>query len=143
MDELASIFLIIALGAVVTAIVGQILIRSGRGLLADEYDDENTSTNVATLVVVFFHLIVLGLVVLLSTLGMSGGTSIEGVLVKFGLVLLVVGMGYGLALAAMVRIRNARRAQRLMEATRDGVPMLPHARPSDRSPRVIEVTPKP
>ncbi len=143
MDELASIFLVIALGAVVTAIVGQILVRSGRALLADEYDDERTPTNVATLVVVFFHLIVLGLVVLLSTLGMSGGTSIEGVLVKFGLVLLVVGAGYALALLTMVRMRNARRAQRLIEATRDGVPAVPHTRPSERSPRIIEATPNP
>lgn len=118
-DGLAGSFLILMLGAAVTAGVGLILMRSGRALLADAYEDERTVAAVTRLVVVLFGLVVMGVVVLLSTAALSAGGLAETVLLKLGLALLVVGVAYGATLLVLARIRAARREQRHAELTRE------------------------
>lgn len=140
-NGLAGSFLILVLGVILTVVVGLILVRSGRELLADVYDDRHTATSVTRLVVVLFGLVVLGVVALLSTAELSGDGLAQAVLVKLGIVLLVVGAAYGGTLMVLARIRSARRAQQLADLTTESLQRA-HRTP-ERTSRVIELGPQP
>lgn len=117
-DGLGSAFLIVVFGVALTAGLGTVLIRSGRAVLAEVYDDERIAGSVTRLVVVLFGLVVLGVVALLSTAELSTGGLAETALVKLGVMLLAAGAAYGLTLLVLVRIRSSRRDQQLADLTR-------------------------
>jgi uncharacterized BrkB/YihY/UPF0761 family membrane protein len=135
---LAGSFLILVLGVIVTVVIGMVLMRSGRALLSEVYEDERTAASVTRLVVVLFGLVVLGVVALLSTAELSGDGLAQALLVKLGIMLLVVGAAYGGTLLVLARIRGARRQQQFTDLTRESLQRA--HQPQEQ--RVIEVGPR-
>lgn len=112
---LGSYFAVLAIAVVLTLVVGQILLRTGRGYLADVYDDERTASSASTLVVVLFHLVVLGVLALISTVNVPVTGLVQTVVTKVGIILIVLGIAYALTLLALIRIRNRQREEEVQE----------------------------
>lgn len=105
---------IVGIGFVLTLVVGQILMKAGRGFLTDVFDDVDVAQSTTRLLGVLFHLVALGFLALVSTfdpIPVQG--VVQQVITKLGGVLLVLGVLHGATLLLLARIRNRRRAQGL------------------------------
>ncbi|MGH3910941.1 MAG: hypothetical protein ACRDRM_08915 [Pseudonocardiaceae bacterium] len=101
-------------GIVLTIVVGQILIRSGRPFLEDVFREPDTARSVTRLLVVLFHLVVLGVIALVATLDVTFDHPVQTIVVRLGLVLLVLGVAYAGTLFSLARLRARRRVQLLL-----------------------------
>lgn len=95
----------LVVGAVVVVVVGRLLAYSGRRYI-NAADTRAGSGSAATLVSVVFHLIALGLLVLITVLPV-GSTETVSFMLRLGVLLLVLGGVYGIAIAAVARRRQA------------------------------------
>lgn len=110
-DPVSTYLTVLFLGIVLTVAVGQILIRSGRPFLADVFPDPETGRSVTRLLVVLFHLVVLGLIALVATIDITFTHPIQTIVVRLGLVLLVLGAAHAGTLFVLTRLRARRRIQ--------------------------------
>lgn len=102
---------VLLIGIVITLIVGQILIRAGQEFLQEVFRDGGTARSVNRLLAVLFHLVVLGILLLISTVHVPTEGAFQTVITKIGLVLLVLGAAHGGTMLALARIRSKRREQ--------------------------------
>jgi len=100
------------IGVLLVLIDGQILYRGGLGYLQKVYPADS-ARSVMQLVAVLFHLVVLGLLALISTIDVSTGMPFRDLVVKWGVVLLGLAAAHGLTMAILVGMRNRRREERL------------------------------
>jgi hypothetical protein len=104
----------LVLGAILVAIDGQIIYRSGRKYLEHSHGDSGAGTSMARLVTVLFHLVVLGLMMLISTADV-GSTPAEGVIMRLGIVLLLLAAAHALTIAILARIKDRQIQEQLAE----------------------------
>jgi hypothetical protein len=104
----------IVLGVVLVAVDGQIIYRSGRKYLEHSYGDPEAGASMTRLVTVLFHLAVLGLLLLISTIDI-GSNPTEGVIERLGIVLLLLAAAHGLTVAILARVRDRQLQERLAE----------------------------
>ena len=116
-------FLVIGTG--LTLLVGQMLIRSGRPYLEEVFGDRKVATSVTRLLAVLFHLLVLGVLALISVIDVPVDGTLQAMVTKLGIVLLVLGAAQGGTMVVLSRLRERRLAQQLMQ---EG---SPHATPQD------------
>jgi hypothetical protein len=95
----------LAIGMALVVIDGQIIYRSGRRYLENSYGDPQAGASMTRLVTVLFHLAVLGLLALLSTIDI-GGSDLPGVVGRLGVLLLVLAIAHGVTLVVLGRIRE-------------------------------------
>ncbi|MFY9806169.1 MAG: hypothetical protein WCC65_15515 [Pseudonocardiaceae bacterium] len=100
------------IGVLLVLVDGQILYRGGLGYLAKVYPADS-ARSVMQLAAVLFHLVVLGLLALISTINVSTGMPIRDLVVKWGVVLLGLAAAHGLTMAVLVTMRNRRREEQL------------------------------
>ena len=104
MDNERVLFIVV--GVVIVIAVGQLLINSGRRYLARSVPGERASAGpAANLVAVLFHLLTLGVVALISVLGV-GSTPQTRFLIQFGVLLVVLAGIYSVALLQINRRRE-------------------------------------
>lgn len=106
---------VLLIGLVLTLIVGQILIRAGQEFLQEVFSSRGTARSVSRLLAVLFHLVVLGILLLISTTDVPTEGAFETVITKIGLVLLVLGAAHGGTMLALARIRSKRQEQALAD----------------------------
>ncbi len=149
MDSEQLLFIVV--GVVIVIAVGQLLRRSGKRYLAGSAPAEKAAAGpAANLVAVLFHLLTLGIVVLLSVMSI-GSTTQTRFLVQLGIFLLVLAAVYGVALMLINRRRDEalaievethgdvrRDPERLVEVDEQREPGL---RPMDPSVNVRPVDP--
>lgn len=111
-----SIYLsVLIAGVVLTIVIGQILIRSGRPFLEDVFDRPETASSVTRLLVVLFHLVVLGVIALVATIDVTFDNPLETIVVRLGFVLLVLGGAHAGTLLVLARLRKRRHEQILLD----------------------------
>ncbi|HEU0089123.1 MAG TPA: hypothetical protein VFQ77_16005 [Pseudonocardiaceae bacterium] len=115
-DPVGTYLTVLFIGIGLTVVVGLILMRSVRPFLEDIFERPETAASVTRLIVVLFHLIVLGLVALVASIGLTLGDPLQTVVVRIGLVLLVLGAAHGATLLVLARLRARRRVQGLLTA---------------------------
>lgn len=115
-SALGGYLLVLAVGTVLTVIIGQILIRSGAAMLADNEHDRSGAASVSTLVGVLFYLVALGVLALVATVQVPAEPGLQAVVTKLGIVLLVLGGLTALTIGVFSAIRGRRAEQRLVEA---------------------------
>jgi hypothetical protein len=93
-------FLVVAVIAVV--IVGRLLAYSGKRYLAGPTSGSSQAGSVAALVAVLFHLVTLGLTALFAAIPF-GGSPTQVFLIRIGLVLILIGTAYAVALRMLTR----------------------------------------
>ncbi|GAB2826773.1 hypothetical protein [Lentzea nigeriaca] len=104
----------LVLGIVLVVIDGQLIYHSGRGYLKRAYDDEE-ATSMIRLAVVLFHLVVLGLLALVSLISVETGNATKDVVMKLGIVLLLLALAHGVTMAILARIRDRQLQQQLAD----------------------------
>ncbi|MQA17021.1 MAG: hypothetical protein GEV09_23685 [Pseudonocardiaceae bacterium] len=114
-EPLGSYVLLLLLGIALTVLVGQILIRTGESFLEEVFNDERTARSVNRLLAVLFHLVVLGVLALISTIEVPVEGVLQTLVTKLGVVLLVLGAAHGSTMLMLARIRSKRREQDLAD----------------------------
>ncbi|MFD8494531.1 hypothetical protein [Amycolatopsis sp. NPDC059657] len=131
------------IGVALVAVDGQIIYRSGRRYLENSYGDAEAGASMTRLVTVLFHLAVLGLLALLSTIDM-GGSDLPGIVGRVGVLLLVLAIAHGITLAVLGRIREEQvdeaavtgRRQQRVEPEQQGTTVTPVPGQEGRYPAV-------
>ncbi len=140
MEQGYAVFLLI--GVVLVLIDGQLIHRSGRGYMNRAYGDPEAAKSMTGLATVLFHLVVLGLLALVSIITVDTGDPVKDVVVKLGIVLLLLALVHALTMIVLGRIRDRQLQQQMAdEMTREHQQYeQEHGVPS-QSPRIEPVEP--
>lgn len=104
----------LVLGVLLVAIDGQLIYHSGRGYLRRAYDNEE-ATSMIRLTAVLFHLVVLGLLAVVSLIDVETGDPVKNLVAKLGVVLLLLALAHGVTMAILARIRDRQLQQQLAD----------------------------
>ncbi len=98
--------MILVIGVLIVVTMGQLLRRKAPAYLDEVYEDLAQARKVAALVIGFFHLVMLGLVFLTSSLGLSADAGVQSVIGRIGVIFLMTAVGYGVTLLLLSRLRE-------------------------------------
>lgn len=108
---------LVVVGILITVGVGQILYRSGEPFLEEVFQNKDTARSLNRLLVLLFHLLTLGVLAMISIVDTPSGTSpLQAIVFKIGVVLLIVGIAYGVSMLVLIRVRERRRQAALSDA---------------------------
>lgn len=102
------------LGVLLILVDGHIIYRSGRAYLQRVYQPE-AARSMTQLVTVLFHLVMLGVLALISTINVDGGFPVRSIVARLGVVLLVLAAAHGVTMAILMRIRDERRQEQISD----------------------------
>lgn len=102
------VFLVVAVA--LTAGVGRVLFLSGEPFLEEVFQSKETARSLNTLLTVLFHLLTLGVLAIISTIDVPVDGIVQTMVTKFGVVLVVVGIAYGVSMVVLLKVRERRRA---------------------------------
>lgn len=105
--------LILGIGAVIVAIDGQLIIRKAPSYLDEVYENPQRSRQVTGMVAGLFHLIMLGVVALVSSVSLAPDAGIQSVLARLGVMLLLTAIGHGVTMLVLSRLREQELATQL------------------------------
>ena len=101
---------LVIIGVLITVGVGQILFRSGEPFLEEVFQNKDTARSLNRLLSVLFHLLTLAVLAMISIVDLPSDTGVvQAVVFKIGIVLLIVGIAYGISMLVLLRIRERRR----------------------------------
>jgi hypothetical protein len=115
MSDTAEYITLLVISIVITVAVGRILMMSGQPFLREVFHDEQVTTSVNRLLSVLFHLITIGVLTMISVWSIDVGTQLQNMVVKLGIVLIVLGIAYGVSMLVLIRVRERRRADTISE----------------------------
>jgi hypothetical protein len=139
MDQSYAVFLL--LGVLLVLIDGQLIYFSGRGYLTKAYGNEESARSMNRLVAVLFHLVVLGLLALISTVDVNTGDPVKDVVFRLGIVLLLLAMAHGATMAILARIRDRQLQQALVDEMAEEHRQFDERHRGTPEPQVIEPRP--
>ena len=115
MSDTAEYITLLVISIIITIAVGRVLVTSGQPFLQEVFQDEKVTTSVNRLLSVLFHLITIGVLTIISVWNFDVGTQLQNMVVKLGIVLIVLGIAYGISMLVLIRIRERRRADQISE----------------------------
>jgi predicted lipid-binding transport protein (Tim44 family) len=115
MSDTAEYVTLLVISIVVTVAVGRLLVLSGQPFLQEVFQNEKVTTSVNRLLSVLFHLITIGVLTIISVWSFDTGTQLQNMVVKFGIILIVLGIAYGISMLVLIRVRERRRADKISE----------------------------
>jgi hypothetical protein len=141
MSDTAEYITLLVISIVVTIAVGRVLVMSGQPFLQEVFENEKVTRSVNNLLSVLFHLITIGVLTIISVWSIDVGTQLQNMVVKLGIVLIVLGIAYGISMLVLIRIRERRRASKIseevqMKLSEHGVATNPVAAPPPVQPVV-------
>jgi FtsH-binding integral membrane protein len=96
--------------------VGRLLVTAGKPFLQEVFQDEKVTRSVNLLLSVLFHLITLGVLAIISVVNIVGNDDpFQTLVARLGVVLLVLGIAYGISMLVLIRVRERRRADQISE----------------------------
>lgn len=105
-------------GVAIVLVDGQVILRHGPGYLVEAYGDPRRARQVAGLVTVLFHLVMLG-VVLLVISGLDPNPTVPAVLRRLGTMLILTAIGHAVTIAILSRLREQQTGTDLANAQMD------------------------
>ena len=115
MGSTAEYLLLLAIAMGLTVAVGRILVVAGEPFLQEVFHDRTVTRSVNLLLSVLFHLVTLGVLALVSVIDLGIADGAQRVVVRLGVVLLVLGVAYGVCMLVLIRVRERRRAAQLAD----------------------------
>jgi uncharacterized membrane protein len=115
MTDTAEYLTLLVISIVFTVAVGRVLMMSGQPFLKEVFHEERVTTSVNRLLSVLFHLITIGVLTIISVWEVEVGTQLQNMIVKLGIVLIVLGVAYGISMLVLIRVRRQRRADEISE----------------------------
>jgi hypothetical protein len=95
----------LVIGTVLVLVDGQIIYRNGRRYM-QQAASKAAAESLTKLVTVLFHLGTLGVLALLSTIDVPADNQTEGVVLRFGIVLIILGIAHWIAVSTLGRLRD-------------------------------------
>jgi hypothetical protein len=135
MSETAEYIVLLVISIAIAVAVGRVLATYGEPFLQEVFDNEKVTRSVNNLLSVLFHLISIGVVTIIAAWDLNVGSQFQNMIVKVGMVLLVLGIAYGVSMLVLIRIRERRRASQIAEEVQ--------MRLSDRGVNTLPVPPQP
>jgi hypothetical protein len=130
MDLDAPYISLLVVSVALTFLVGRLLITAGEPFLQEVFQDSKVTRSVNMLLSVLFHLITLGVLAIISGIDFGPSEPLQRWVIRLGVVLLVLGVAYGISMLVLIRIRERRRQDEISEhvqerlAERAGDPRL-------------------
>ena len=115
MSDTAEYLTLLVISIVITVAVGRLLMMSGQPFLLEVFHEEKVTTSVNRLLNVLFHLITIGVLTIISVWSIDVGTQLQNMVVKLGIVLIVLGIAYGISMLVLIRVRQQRKADEIAE----------------------------
>lgn len=136
MSDTGMYVTLLAVAIALTFLVGRLLVTAGEPFLQEVFQDTSVTRSVNLLLSVLFHLITLGVLAIISVIDITGGQEpLQTFVVKLGVVLLVLGISYGISMLVLIRVRERRRADQVSAAVQERL-----AERSAPSPRPVPET---
>jgi hypothetical protein len=111
-----SYALILFLGVIIVLVDGQLILRTSAGYLSDAYADPHRARQVSGLTTVLFHLVMLGVVLLVAATGVSTDAGIAPILFRIGVLLLLTAIAHGVTMAILSRMRQQQLDSQVLES---------------------------
>jgi hypothetical protein len=117
MTDTALYITLLAVSIALTFLVGRLLVTAGEPFLQEVFQDEKVTRSVNLLLSVLFHLITLGVLAIISVIDWvpGDGQPFQTLVARLGVVLLVLGVAYGVSMLVLIRVRERRRADQISE----------------------------
>jgi len=115
MTDTAEYITLLVISVAITIAVGRVLSVSGEPFLQEVFEDEKVTRSVNRLLGVLFHLITIGVLTIISVWQVDVGSQLQNMVVKIGIVLIVLGIAYGVSMLVLIRVRQQRRADQISE----------------------------
>jgi protein-S-isoprenylcysteine O-methyltransferase Ste14 len=119
MTEITQYIVLLAVSVALTFIVGRLLVRAGEPFLQEVFHDEKVTRSVNLLLSVLFHLVTLGVLAIISVTDVPADNAVQSFVVKLGVVLLTLGIAYGISMLVLIRVRERRRANDISEQVQE------------------------
>ena len=115
MDINAQYITLLVVSVALTFLIGRLLITAGEPFLQEVFQDKKVTRSVNLLLSVLFHLITLGVLAIISGIDLGQAEPLERFVTRLGVVLLVLGVAYGVSMLVLIRIRERRRQDEISE----------------------------
>lgn len=115
MPEMTQYLVLLAVSVALTFLVGRLLVRAGEPFLQEVFHDEKVTRSVNLLLSVLFHLVTLGVLAIISVTDVPADNALQAFVVKLGVVLLTLGIAYGISMLVLIRVRERRRSDEISE----------------------------
>jgi hypothetical protein len=115
MNDISQYILLLVVAVVLTFVVGRLLVNAGEPFLLEVFHDRKVTRSVNLLLSVLFHLVTLGVLAIVSVIDFDAGGVLQTFIARLGVVLLILGIAYGVSMLVLIRIRAARRASEITE----------------------------
>ena len=115
MTDTAEYITLLVISIAITIVVGRVLVVSGEPFLQEVFQDEKVTRSVNRLLSVLFLLITIGVLTIISVWNIDVGSQLQNMVVKIGIVLIVLGIAYGISMLVLIRVRERRRATQIAE----------------------------
>lgn len=115
MTDTAQYLTLLAVSVALTFLVGRLLVVAGEPFLMEVFRDKKVTRSVNLLLSVLFHLITLGVLAIISVITVQVGNPLQTLVMRLGVVLLVLGVAYGVSMLVLIRVRDRRKADEVTE----------------------------
>jgi uncharacterized BrkB/YihY/UPF0761 family membrane protein len=116
MTDTGMYITLLVVSIALTFVVGRLLVTAGEPFLQEVFQDEKVTRSVNLLLSVLFHLITLGVLAIISVINIVGNDDpFQTLVARLGVVLLVLGVAYGISMLVLIRVRERRRADQISE----------------------------
>lgn len=115
MSDTTQYLLLLAVSVALTFLVGRLLVTAGQPFLQEVFADRAVPRSVNLLLSVLFHLVTLGVLAVVSVIPFDAGAPLQTMVAKLGVVLLVLGVAYGISMLVLIQVRARRRADQISE----------------------------
>ncbi len=119
MNDTALYLTLLAVSIGLTFLVGRLLVNAGEPFLQDVFQDRAVTRSVNLLLSVLFHLITLGVLAIVSVVNLGTGDPVQTFVARLGVVLLILGVAYGISMLVLIRVRERRRAAQVSEQVQE------------------------
>lgn len=120
MSDTAMYITLLVVAIVLTFLVGRLLVTAGEPFLQEVFQERSVTRSVNLLLSVLFHLITLGVLAIITVVDFASDMEpLQQFVVKLGVVLLILGIAYGVSMLVLIRVRERRRAAQISEEVQE------------------------
>lgn len=132
MSDTAMYITLLVVAIVLTFLVGRLLVTAGEPFLQEVFQERSVTRSVNLLLSVLFHLITLGVLAIITVVDFASDMEpLQQFVVKLGVVLLILGLAYGVSMLVLIRVRERRRAAQISEEVQERLAERASPRPVD------------
>lgn len=132
MSDTAMYITLLVVAIVLTFLVGRLLVTAGEPFLQEVFQERSVTRSVNLLLSVLFHLITLGVLAIITVVDFASDMEpLQQFVVKLGVVLLILGIAYGVSMLVLIRVRERRRAAQISEEVQERLAERASPRPVD------------